>query len=169
MKKIDVKKSTIFGVNEDNNNLKLGIRGYFSHYSNFETYTEGELEGFTYSKYMTTEEDPDGDYGEQWYDFFIPEDKVVFKEEEKTKKLRPYKVIEEFPVGIGSVLTYRSKDNPSTQILTIIQAIATTGDDKLVYVYMDGLRFTPLDLFKDYEYLNNKGDEWLPFGVEDES
>lgn len=32
MKKIDVEKSTIFGVNgDDSDNLKLGIRGYFSH------------------------------------------------------------------------------------------------------------------------------------------
>lgn len=168
MKKIDVKKSTIFSVYEDDTDLKLGIRGYFSHYSNFETYTEGELEGFTYSEYMTTEQDPDGDYGRQWYDYFIPKDKVVFKEEkEKPKKLRPYKTREEFPVGIGSVLTYRSKDNPSTQIFTIIQAIATTEDDKLVYVYMDGVHLTPLHLLKDYEYLNVTGDEWLPFGVEE--
>lgn len=109
MRKIDVEKSTILSVNEGDTDLKLGIKGYFSHYSNFETYVEGELEGFTYSEYMTTEEDLDGDYGNQWYDYFIPEDKVVFKEE--PKKLRPYKNISEFldtvRIKIGDVITIK--------------------------------------------------------------
>lgn len=166
MKKIDIEKSKILGfLVDDNNNLKLGIRGYFSHYSDFEPYIEGELDGFTRSQYMTIEINPNGCSSEQWYDYFIPEDKVVFKEE-KPKVLRPYKNISEFPGGIGSVLTYRSKSEPSVHILTSVESIATQDND-LLYVYMDGLRFTSLHLLTDYEYLNAKGDKWLPFGVEE--
>lgn len=102
---------------------------------------------------------------EQLYKYFILKKDAKFKEE-KEKKYRFYKTIKEFPGGIGSVLTYRSKSEPSVHILTSIQSIATQDDD-IVFVCLGGLRFTPLTLFKDYEYLNAKGDEWKPFGVEE--
>lgn len=101
------------------------------------------------------------------FKFFLPCAFVADEKEEKEKKLRPYKTIGEFPRGIiGSVLTYRSKSAPSVHILTSLQSIALK-DGKLIYVYMDGLRFTPSDLLTDYEYLNATSDEWLPFGVEE--
>lgn len=101
------------------------------------------------------------------FKFFLPCAFVADeKEKEETKKLRPYNTFREFPKEIGSVLTYRSKSSPHVHILTSLQSIATK-DDKLIYVYMDCFRFTPLDLFTDYEYLNDIGDKWLPFGVEE--
>lgn len=99
------------------------------------------------------------------FKFFLP---CADAETKKEKKYRPYKAIGEFPRKIiGSVLTYRSKSEPSVHILTSIQSIALK-DGKLIYVYMDGLRFTPSHLLTDYEYLSATSDEWLPFGIEEE-
>lgn len=102
-------------------------------------------------------------YGDK-FKFFLPCAFVADEQEEKEKKLRPYEAIQEFPWGIGSVLKYRSKSEPSVHILASVESIAIRDND-LIYVYMDGLRFTPLHLLTDYEYLNVKGNEWLPFGV----
>ena len=175
MKKIDLEKSKIMGVNEDDSdNLKLGIRGYFSHYSDFETYTEGDLEGFTYSEYMTTEEDPDGDYGDQWYDYFIPEDKVVFKEEEPKKKtLRPFKSIDEFfdttGFKIGDVVDIQRFGNYTYKETSILNGVRvfTDEDEELQKKQISfGSGSHSFDeLFNNFKYY--KKGEWLRFGVEE--
>lgn len=159
LKKIDVEKSVVYNnITNKLDGLYLGQIGYFSDSLSFGIYETNQLYDIVTSssfRYRT----PTGEK----FTYFIPADKVVFIE---LKKLRPYKTLKEFPGGIGSVLTYRSKSNPSVQILTNVQSIATRDDD-LLYVYMDGLRFTPLHLLTDYEYLNARGDEWKPFGVEE--
>lgn len=164
MKKIDTKKSTILGINgDDHENLKLGIKGYFSHYSDFEPYIEGELDGFTHSQCMTIERDPNGCSSEQWYNYFIPEDKVVFKEE-KPKKLRPYKDISEFCNETGceeigrDIIIIRNKINEQEQVLLYIGY----SDDT---VHLGGHLITLKALFENYEFLYE--DKWLPFGIEE--
>lgn len=173
MKKIDTEKSTIFGVYADgDDNLKLGIRGYFSHYSNFETYTIGELDGFTYDEFMSIQEDQDGDYGNQWYDYFIPEDKVVFKEEEKEKKLRPYKSVSEFFEKEGletySKIRIRNKNNPYDSQTVHIVGFGQTkiNDGYIEYLMMGCHEYTLESLFKCFEFQLAYTDEFKPFGVE---
>lgn len=166
MKKIDTEKSTIFGVYADGgDNLKLGIRGYFSHYSNFETYTIGELDGFTYDEFMSIQEDPDGDYGNQWYNYFIPEDKVVFKEEEKEKKYRPYTLDEFLKVfTIGQPIRYRGKKAKWNRVL-IFNGYEII-EDRQINITIGGYDYTPEDLFENFEWQESSGEEYKIFGVE---
>lgn len=172
MKKIDVEKSTIFGVNEDDNNkLKLGIRGYFSNCSNFETYTEGKLDGFTYSQYMTTEQDLYGDYINQWCDYFIPEDKVVFKEEKKPKKLRPFKSIEEFynktGFNIGQIVQIKRLGNYTYEETSIFNSfrINISKEEEITSVIFGSCPHPFEELFRNFRYLKNS--EWLSFGIKE--
>ena len=167
-KKIDIEKSTVYGTNDkDNVDLWLGIKGYFSHYSDFEPYRKGELDGFTRSQCMTIEKDPSGCSVEQWYNYFIPEDKVVFKEE-KPKKLRPFKDIEEFRCtlgcAVGDVITYK-KRNRDTEYSMLFSgyALAKDGD---VLIYLGAKYYVLKELCDDYLYYRNG--EWKPFGVEED-
>ena len=140
----------------------LHTYGYFSDYiedfCNLNEIDMFELTGieqeFTYPYCV------DGDS----FKFFLP--CAFVADEKKEKKYRPYKIMQEFPWLAGDVLKYRSKLEPSVHILTSIQSICTQNNN-LVYVYMDGIRFTPSNLLTGYEYLNIKRDEWLPFGVEE--
>lgn len=169
MKKIDIAKSTVLGTNnDDTDGLKLGISGYFSHYSNFETYVDGELDGFTYSEFMTTQEDPDGEYGDQWYDYFIPKDKVVFIEEEKEKKLRPFKDWKEFTDvtghNIGGVITVHRVDNRFEETCIINGYKNLIGMD-VVYIMLGTDKYTLEELSQYFKY--QKYGQWFPFGVEE--
>lgn len=141
----------------------LHTNGYFTdsieNFSNLDIIDMTELTGIN----------QDFKYPYSGYDsfrFFLPCAFVADEQEKKEKTYRPYNTIGEFPWRIGSVLTFRSKSEPSVHILASVESIAIRDND-LVYVYMDGLRFTPLHLLTDYEYLNDKGDKWLPFGVEE--
>lgn len=163
MKEIDIEKSKILGLNEgDTDNLKLGMHGYFSHYRHFETYVEGELDGFTYGEFMTSEEDPNGDYGNQWYDYFIPKENVVFKE--KPKELRRFKDVDEFcnetccEVLGDDVITIRNKEDKKEYVLLFI---GYSNDS----VHLGAYVFTFETLLKFYEFSYNN--EWLPFGIEE--
>ena len=94
--KIDVEKSLIYRF-DDNADLSeavwmLGAKGYFSDDKDFSDYTTGTLtltrvvcclEKTEYTFVGRNEESSDA------YRYFIPENKVVFKEE--PKKYRPFK------------------------------------------------------------------------------
>lgn len=173
MKKIDVNKSLIFSQNIEDfkNSLDyLYQDGYCSNSKDFSEYEEGNLDGVHASNFMFRPYELTQNGDNQFFSYFIPKSKVVFIEEEpKKKKLRPYKTLAEFPREIGSVLTYRSKLEPSVHILTCVESKAIQDND-LLFVCLGGLKFTPLVLLKDYEYLDATSatkHEWLPFGVEE--
>lgn len=166
-KHLDLENVKIYTKNDVKEAIDLmGLKVYMSDYENFEYYYEKRLTGI---QFIEDDSLPflgyNGDNHKEYFKYFILCKDAKFKEE-KEKKYRFYRTIKEFPGGIGSVLTYRSKSEPSVHILTSIQSIATQDND-LVYVYMDGLRYSPLRLLTEYEYLNAKGDKWLPFGVEE--
>lgn len=167
MRKIDIEKSIILGMTEnDTDGLKLGMQGYFSNNGSFNNYVEGELDGFTYGEFMTTQENLDGDYADQWYAYFIPKDKVVFIEEEP-KKLRPFKNIYEFKritsCAIGNVIIYKKK-GCSTEYTVLLNGYALVEDDVLV-VYLGTVCYTLEELRDGFLYYDNG--KWHPFGVEE--
>lgn len=167
MLKIDTEKSIILGMTEnDTDGLKLGMQGYFSNSSSFINYVEGELDGFTYGEFMTTQENLDGDYADQWYAYFIPEDKVVFIEEEP-KKLRPFKNIYEFKritsCAIGNVIIYKKKDCDAEYTVLLNGYVLMNGN--VLGVYLGRRSYTLEELSDDYLYYDNG--KWHPFGVEE--
>ena len=174
--KIDVEKSIIYRFDDKNDLseavLTLGEKGYFSDNEDFSNYVTGTLARvicwfdqaeFTFS--CRDEETSDV------YRYFIPENKVVFKEEKK-KTLRQFESIEEFfnvtGLKIGEVVEIKKFDSNYTY------------DEKSIFggvrVYMDD-EFHRMDaifgasthsfdeLFKHFKYYKNG--KLLRFGVEE--
>ena len=166
--KIDVEKSVIYRFDDKNDLseavLMLSEKGYFSDDEDFNNYVTGMLArvicwfdqaDFTFS--CKNEEIC------EVYRYFIPESKVVFKEEKKTK-LRPFKDVREFCNNTGcktigsNCITIRCKNSKHKAVLLY------TGfcDDS---VHFGGYVLTLESLFYNYEFLR-KG-EWVRFGVEE--
>lgn len=166
MKKIDDEKSLILGIKEnDTEGLRLGIHGYFSCYRNFKTYVEGNLDGFTRTDFMSIQEHSEGHFESQWYDYFIPADRVVFIEE--GKKLRPFKDLCEFTGvtgrAVGNVITFKKK-NSDTEYCLLFNGHAITKDGD-VLIYLGAKYYVLKELCDDYLYY--KDGVWLPFGIEE--
>lgn len=165
-KKIDVEKSFSFD-RDDIFSIKhhLTKKGYFSNDKEFKTYEEGILNGVRINQKGTlfTHINNSNEIIESLY--FIPETGVVFAEETKEKKLRPYKSISEFCVHTGcreigkDLITIRNKNTQKEYELSYIGY--SDGE-----VHLGGYILTFADLLKNYEYALNSF-EWLPFGVEE--
>lgn len=164
MKKINIYKSTILGYNKDDaNGLKLGTKGYFCNYCEFNDYVEGELEGFTRTDFLTTKEYANGDCVDTWFNYFIPADKVVFEEE--PKQIRAYTInefLDKFP--FLSIITLREKENNDCVLTCAFSAYRC----RLICIDVClGVEWISLGtLFDKFEYKDTLGN-WLPFGVEE--
>ena len=170
MKKIDVNKSLIFSRNIEDLKKSLEYinqKGYFSNSNDFSEYEEATLEfveiaNFVFSSYGFTQ---DGD--RQAFIYFIPKRKVVFIEEPKEKKLRPFNSIEEFfaETGfvIGKVIHIKNFGNyPYTEKSIFCGFRVYTNETYIIF----GAGSRSFDeLFKHFKYFKN-GD-WLRFGVEE--
>ena len=170
MKKINVNKSLIFSRNIEDLKKSLEYinqKGYFSNSNDFSEYEEATLEfveiaNFVFSSYGFTQ---DGD--RQAFIYFIPKRKVVFIEEPKEKKLRPFNSIEEFfaETGfvIGKVIHIKNFGNyPYTEKSIFCGFRVYTNETYIIF----GAGSRSFDeLFKHFKYFKN-GD-WLRFGVEE--
>ena len=102
------------------------------------------------------------DDGDGFYRFFLPESLVL--KEEKTKKYRPYTVMEFIKYyPIGSYLHLRIKDD-SMEMHRLIDGYNDykNGNGTL---FMCGTGFSMSELYENYEIF--KDGEWKPFGVEE--
>lgn len=99
-----------------------------------------------------------------WYSYFIPKDKLEFKE----KKYRPY-TIKEFEEiflknELDGFITFREKDEPNN-----VYTLRYNGNfisDNIEYVCLGAKNIACASLFRYYEVANNDG-EFVPFGVEE--
>ena len=162
MKKIDTNKSLIF--DKKINNLKvslefLGKEGYFSN-NDFSVYIKGTLGSVMVSNkanYPYINE-----YDNHGFDYFIPKDSVVFIEEPKGKKYRPYTDMCGLPFKVGDVITIRAKDS-----YDIIEAIVTEISYKENLISIGSREWCDTQFLLDtFEILVN--DEWKPLGVEED-
>ena len=172
--KIDVEKSIIYRFDDRNDLseavLMLGENGYFSNDKNFSNYIFGTLSRVlcwlekTKRTFVNRNE-------ESAYSYFVPENKVVFKEEPKKKTLRPFKSIDEFFAETGFIIG---------EVVEIKKFSNYTYEEKSIFggvrVYIDeefhredaifGASTHSFDeLFKHFKYF--KYGEWFPFGVEE--
>lgn len=170
---IDVEKSIIYRF-DDNTDLSeavlmLGINGYFSDDKDFSDYIAGTLTGVMcylgkteYTFVGKNEESSDA------YKYFIPEHKVVFKEETKKKTLRPFKSTKEFfyttGFNIGDVVCINNYSYEEKTILSGFRVYTDGEFHRIDIIFGSGSR-TLNELFKYYKYLKNG--KWLPFGVEE--
>ena len=102
------------------------------------------------------------DNGDGFYRFFLPESLVL--KEKKTKKYRPYSVMEFIKYyPIGSYLHLRIKDD-SMEMHRLIDGYNDykNGNGTL---FMCGTGFSMSELYENYEIF--KDGEWKPFGVEE--
>jgi hypothetical protein len=95
----------------------------------------------------------------------------VFVEQKQTE-LRPF-TLEEFDerFELGKPITFRFKDRIKTFYLPYIgsEYVSETEDDPDDDgVHLGAYAISLQDLFNDYEYRVGDGDEWRPFGVEEE-
>ena len=174
--KIDVEKSIIYRFDDKNDLseavLLLGNKGYFSDNEDFSDYTTGTLtrvecwlEKTDYTFVSRNEKSSDA------YRYFIPEYRVVLKEEPK-KTLRPFKSIDEFfdvtGFNVGKVVQIKRVANCSYEEKTILNGFRVYTDDdefhRINIIFGSGSR-TLGELCKYYEYLKNG--QWLRFGVEE--
>ena len=165
--KIDIEKSLIYRF-DDNTDLSeavlmLGVKGYFSDDKDFSDYTTGTLtrvvcwlEKTEYTFVGKNEESSDA------YRYFIPEYKVVFKEE--PKKYRPFKNISEFSDKTGcteigrNVLTMKYKFEKTECVLLYVGYIANG-------VCLGGFVLNFETLLDQFEFYH--GGKWQLFGVEE--
>lgn len=106
-------------------------------------------------------------YKEQNFALFLPEDKV--KEIEESEKYRPFKAMLEFvnTVGkrVGEDIRLRAKSSDPFESSFLIDGYTETSKYELKYIYLSGIKFTPKELFDNYEWFFNG--TWKPFGVEE--
>lgn len=170
MEKLDLENVRIYS------NTKAGIIDamdligqdvYMSDDENFEDYYKYKLVGVKviddYCRFL-------GNEGKETYTFaykhFILVKDVKFKEE-KEKKLRPFKDIEEFrrKIGcaVGNVITYKKK-NSGIEYSVLFHGYARINDN-VAGIYLGRRSYTLKELRDNYHYYN--AGEWLPFGVEE--
>lgn len=174
MKKIDIENSLIYRFDVFKDLVEctglLGASGCFSDDKDFNEYDFGTL-----SEVRVRHLVKDGNYlfvsgndetDVSCYKYFIPEDKVVFIEEQSSKKFRPYNYLRELPFGIGDSIAIRVKAEPSSVTYVLVDEIVCTGDRVDYLSFGTSLtRFSPKYYFDGYEFLMNG--EWVPFGVEE--
>lgn len=178
MKKIDTEKSVIYRFNKLSELTKcvllLGEKGYFSDFENFSDYKYGTLTEVTvgYSAkeiYPFRRGENEADTGV--YSYFIPESRVVFKEEEEEpKKLRSFKSTWEFEqvtgCSIGDVITIHRIDNRFEESCIVNgYKYCLNVDPSIVYIVLGADKYTLEQLLQYFKYA--KDGEWLPFGVEE--
>ena len=160
IKEIDVVRSVVYGgITNNFDGLYLGQLGYFSNDPSFEYYYTighlGEIDTSSSSRYKTCTN--------VRFVYFIPADKVVFKEE--PEKLRSFESIEEFlrvtKIALGSVIRYRRKNNVR-ECVAIFNGYTSDGFFLLGNVY-----YKLTELFEYFEYYDNDKSKWRPFGVEE--
>lgn len=173
--KIDVEKSAIYKFDDrmdlSGAALFLGEKGYFSDNEDFSSYVIGTLTRvfccleqsvfpFICEDEKTTES----------YRYFIPENNVVFNEEKK-KKLRPFRSVEEFfavtGFKIGDIVKIQGFSNYTYEEKSILNGVRVYTDDEFHRMdVMFGSSSHPLsELFKHFKYYKNG--KWLRFGVEE--
>ena len=157
---IDVARSVVYGcITNKFDGLYLGQLGYFSNDPSFEIfYTVDHLGDIDTSKTRRYKA-----CSNESFIYFIPADKVVFKEE--PEKLRSFESIEEFlrvtKIALGSVIRYRRKNNVR-ECVAIFNGYTSDGFFLLGNVY-----YKLTELFEYFEYYDNDNSKWRPFGVEE--
>ena len=102
------------------------------------------------------------------YCFFLPTDKVIHLEKEKT--WRAFKSLDEFADAlgvchiVGTEIIFRNKDASRLLRKSMITEMSTTSNNS--FVTLGALEFSLKSLFDAYEWLNKDG-TWQPFGVEE--
>ena len=101
------------------------------------------------------------------YALCVPADKVHKLE----KQLRPFKYRAEFKevtgLDVGDTILFKEKENdPDCSDEAFILSLANHGAGCMI-VTLGGLRTSNQILFDKYEYSKDKGETWLPFGVEE--
>lgn len=175
MKKIDVSKSLIFSskVKDLKNALEyLDQKGYFSNCKDFSNYSEGQLDvvhvaSFMFSSYVVMSNEVS-----KFFSYFIPKSKVVFVEEEPTRKtLRAFNSREEFfnvtGFKVGDIVQLKRVGNliyEETVILTSIRHCLDGAYLRIEISFGSTVRSLS-ELCENCKYYKNG--EWLPFGVEE--
>lgn len=176
--KIDVEKSIIYRFDDTTDLseavLLLGEKGYFSDDKDFSDYITGTLTRVicslekTECPFVNRNEESTYEYK---YKYFIPENKVVFKEEKK-KTVRPFNSLDEFfnvtGFKLGDIVQIKKFGNYCYEEKSIFSGV------KVYYIDEEFHRMNAIfgasthsfdDLFKLFKYFKNG--EWLPFGVEE--
>ena len=174
MKKIDINKSLIFSRNIED--LKNSIDhlyqcGYCSNSEDFSDYEEGTLDGVHASNFMLRPYELTQNGNNEFFSYFIPESKAVFKNELNKKELRPFKSIEEFfnvtGFKIGDVVQIQEFSSLTFEEKSILSGFRVYTDDEFHRIdIIFGSSSHPLsELFKHFKYYKNG--KWVRFGVEE--
>ena len=132
-----------------------------SNFANLDNCTKGKLDAVYDDSVLP--------YGskERGYSFCLAS---VFVEQKQTE-LRPF-TLEEFDerFELGKPITFRFKDRIKTFYLPYIgsEYVSETEDDPDDGVHLGAYAISLQDLFDDYEYYVEDGEQWLPFGIEKE-
>lgn len=160
IKEIDEIRSVVYGgITNKFDGLYLGQLGYFSDHPSFRIfYTIGYLSDIDTAaprRYKTCTNER--------FTYFIPANKVVFKEE--PKKLRPFESIEEFlrvtKIALGDAIRWRRK-NSDRECVEIFNGYTSDGFFLLGCIY-----YELTNLFEYLEYYDNDNSKWKPFGIEE--
>ena len=171
MKKIDVNKSLIFSrnVKDLKKSLKyLYLGGYFSNSENFSEYLEGTLDGVHAANFMFRPFECTCNGYNQFFSYFIPENKAAFVEEEPEKKtLRQFKSMDEFfnvtGFKIGNVVQIKNFVGYKYEEKSILNGFRVYTNETYVIFGSSSRSFD--ELFKHYKYFKNG--KWCRFGVEE--
>ena len=170
MKKINVNKSLIFSRNIEDfqNSLEyLNLGGYFSNSKDFSVYEEATLDVVQVAKVSSSFYGFTRGGNVHNFIYFIPKLKVVFIEEPKEKKLRPFKSMEEFfnatGFEIGDVVQIKNFVGYKYEEKSVINGFRVYTNETYA-MFGAGLRSLD-ELFTHYKYLKNN--EWHRFGVEE--
>ena len=174
MKKIDINKSLIFSRNIEDlkNSLDyLYLGGYFSNSEDFSEYEEATLEVVHVAKSASSSYGFVREGSVHCFIYFIPKSKVVFIEEPKEKKLRPFKSMEEFfnvtGFEIGDVVQIKKFGNYTYDERSIFSGVRVYIDEE--FHRKDAIFGASThsfdELFKHFKYYKNG--KWCRFGVEE--
>ena len=174
MKKIDITKSLIFSRNIEDfkNSLEyLHLTGYFSNSEDFSEYEEATLDVVQVAKSASSFYGFVREGNVHNFIYFIPKSKVVFIEEPKEKKLRPFKSMEEFfnvtGFEIGDVVKIKKFGNYTYTERSIFSGVRVYIDEE--FHRKDAIFGASThsfdELFKHFKYYKNG--KWLRFGVEE--
>ena len=170
MKKIDASKSLIFSRNIEDfkNSLEyLYLGGYFSNSEDFSEYEEATLDVVQVAKSASSFYRFMREGNVHNFIYFIPKSKVVFIEEPKEKKLRPFNSIEEFfaETGfvIGNVIHVKNVGNYPYTEKSIFCGFRVYKNETYIIFGAGSRSFD--ELFKHFKYYKNG--KWCRFGVEE--
>lgn len=181
-KEIDAKNSLIFDKRTDSLKASFGYlneEGYFSDCENFSDYEEGTLTSILVADDVGY---PYESMKHENFSYFIPKDKVVFKEE---TKIRPYKDIEEFKTetkkyfSIGDTLLIRERKTGCVSELLYSGYMVTACSYSAVecgntvtnhrnkwYICLGAFLWTLEELTR-LDFCINDTTDWFTFGVEE--